>query len=99
MRICLKCGRKRTEEGLDLLRPCPKCGTTLQEEIAIANKERMKEKDEIFEGLKADVYAGSISYDDISELQKRGIINKGQAAYLRRLWNEKWGQKSWNLKK
>jgi len=54
----------------------------------------MKEKDEVFEGLKADVYAGSISYDDISKLQKKGIINKGQATYLRRLWNEKWNKKT-----
>lgn len=36
---CLKCGKKRTETGLNILRPCSYCGTTLQEEIAIAEME------------------------------------------------------------
>jgi len=34
---CLKCGRERKEKGLNILKPCPYCGTTLQEEISIAD--------------------------------------------------------------
>jgi len=41
---CLKCGRKRTEKGLDLLRPCPYCGVTFWEEVVIADTQ-LKEKE------------------------------------------------------
>ena len=55
---CLKCGRERPEEGLDSLKPCPYCGATLQEEIAIADEEdkREDEEEEMDMGIGEDLF-------------------------------------------
>jgi len=46
---CVKCGEERVERGLNSLTPCPNCGATLQEEIAIAKKQVLEmEKQESF---------------------------------------------------
>jgi len=42
---CLKCGNVRQEKDLDILKPCPYCGTTLQEEIAIVEKKINERKE------------------------------------------------------
>ena len=43
-----------------------------------------------YEELKVQVKNGTIAYDEITELQRRNVINKGQALSLRRLWNKAW---------
>ena len=45
MSKCLKCGYKRKNKTLlDLLKPCSNCGCTINEEIAIADRE-IKDKE------------------------------------------------------
>jgi len=41
---CLKCGKERKERGLDILKPCPYCSVTLQEEIVLADNLKMRSR-------------------------------------------------------
>ena len=43
-----------------------------------------------FEEIKEDIQTGVLSYDEITTLLEKNIINKGQASLLRRLWKESW---------